>query len=1467
MTKFGENRGILGYNNSKKKKVHDFIVSEGADNYQIDEPLDNGSDVAIDDEYSNYLMRSMEPGESYIKNSTARWNSWNPRKAEEAIHIRQRETLVPRDTEERRRRLFATSPNTVNRALDDYYNTTFRQNFQAQRSLANDRAFEAYKSNIGPGAEPFTALGSMRRETDPARIVDNTMAMNDDATLDAIANKYARYAGLDPDDYRRSVLEPALRDRAMGELIEERVPKNSFEYIGRQAWRNSLPGALTEMTLQGYSGTHNHRFIDDEAMDNYGASRLEDWTAGVGSLLLDSGVFAGLGKAASTTTGFATNLLRNKAVSRIMAKGAANGITRDAAEQTVRKAIISSLGTKIMESSVTQGLTLGAYDAVHSVVNDILHDEDVDLESATGAFGHGAATGAALGIVGTPLKMMSRGLTGGKKLAASVGVLTAESAVFTGMTEAEKLAQGIEIEPIDLVYDFGESAATLLAMRMFHWRPSGAESKLNSVGRLKPRLRFSLPESEEMARAGVDADAFINKLEKSLNIYSTGNNERTNEAVRDDYMKMMLSPELSASTRSKLLFLVENKISSTPPAVVDYSIEKLGDNRYNFITMDAEGRRIDVIPCEGEEGIKSAMFIHTGSLRRNRIAEHERLLMQSYDSQNFFRQAGEYAKETGTDINVIAEAMYNRANGEGVTPEQQQILDTILKRSNYSDNEVAQMLYNTRRSLEQQYGLHEGSLLEAVNKSIFYCSANENAALNEYEKIMREEVRSLYGGTSEERAAQLTSGNGRYDGLGNEELKNMESREFTANAIRTGRGLNEGAIPTLTEKYGIFSDGQREPEGWNQKYVWNTHGHRVTPEEVERMAVSAKEFARKLGVEIDVIKNEKEISEYDNEYSNKVRSYGWYDEANDIVVINIPNNGSIQELHATIVHEVVGHMGLSKLFGYYYTDFLEEVYARGSNEVRAAIEYQVKKTGANYHYATDEYLARLSEKIITTPEERTILQRFRDFVRNMLRRLKIYETPISEEELLTLIRRHHKAMSNRLSPSEYRAKAFSPFETARYKDGGYDDLSFVKQRYDKIKEKYPGFENVPEPYRYMKLALYGEVDDYNAYNEAVRQRMPYRYREIGEVGAGNIKNASPKVREKYDNRFKKARTWFTDYHIIATSERRTGFKKDPSGKLKVFIGDHIQNVKIKDYVLRTLNTSDKDLAHKYIKIINKKPEKRNTKERKFLDYIYENVDLYDDTAILSDILIDERFYNYYPNAKNIPVVFFPLKNNLSLYDTQNKVLVIDKRGFSNVKELKSSLYFTLYHVVQDYESFQFAPVDVNYVYDKLLKAYYDGIHLAKYLNFIPPGKESRLPEFFKKDYGIDYQNFEKVFPTFESFISSYFGEDFDSKKNEPYSSFSTTPEELKNMLVGPMDIIERAVQNVEFRGQRNFSLKPTIRDAERMNWHFTYPEDHPSNQPHRSIPEIKWDYNRYYGKRPIRLPELEFSNNKRNNNE
>lgn len=1429
MEHLNENRGVAGYQQPKKRKDYNPYP-------QGEQLLGQGGD-----DYLSSLRRGVDIGGDYIRESQRRWNEWSPENGEQTLLNRQKESLFPKDSEERRRRSFVTAPNVVNEAIDEYYNNTFRPNFESVRKSADDRAFEAYKRNVVPGANPFTALGAMRRETDPQKMLDEAMYMPDDGRLDEIAQRYAGYAGLDPDVYRRTVLEPAIRNRAVGDLVESSTPKSSVEYLGRQAWKKSLFGGLTDLALQGYSGTNNHRFIDDAAMENYNPSRAERWGAGVGGLLLDSGVFSGIGSAASSVTKLTTTFLKNRAVSQMIAKGAGT-VSREAAEQAVKKSMVNSLGAKILQSSMNQGLTLGAYDAAHSVVNDLLHGESVDAGAATSAFAHGAATGAMLGVAGTPLREISRGLTGGKKIAASAGVLSAESAVFTASTQLSKAASGAEIEPIDLVYDFGESMATLLAMRMSHWRPSGGDAKLNSVGRLKSELRFSQPEAEEIAGNGVNPDAFITNLERSLNVYQK-NSERSAEEVRNDYLRLMSSSDLSAATRAKLLFLVENKLSSTPPAVVDYSISPRKEGGYNFVTLDAEGRKIDTRVCMDKESVKSALFICTGDVRRNRIAENERLLMQNYDSQNFFRQAGKYALETGTKVDVISDAMYKKANGEPLTATEQGIMDDILQRSNYKDNEVAQMLYGIRRNLEVEYGLKEGSLLAAVNKSTFHCSPKENEALNAYEKRIESEVHALYDGVSQSRAMELSADGRRFAGLGNEELKKAEGESYVTNAIRTGEGLNEGSIPTITEKYGLFANDLRQPEDWNNEFVWNTRRHKHRKSDIEKMGDEVTELARRLGCDVELIRNEKEISELDAEYSDKVRSLGWFDEHNDRIVINLPNNANVKEAKVTVVHEVVGHRGLAGLFGNYYYDFLEEVYTRGSDEVRSAIEYQASRKGGSYHAGVDEYLAILSEKTYTTPEQRSLLQRLRDFVRDMLQRFNIYKGRITEHDLTSLIQRHHSAILEGKSPDSYRRKAFTPFETAWRGDGGYYNDRVAWERYNRYMKQNPDLDGLAPGFHDFKRRIYGGEDTYDD-----NKQTHHRY--IGETGVEEFDKISPGHKENLEH----AKDYDSHSHRRFRVKYMHNWEKSPYGEWRTFIPYQVDEVKLKDYIHRTLKVLDQKRASEYFQIMCKPEKKRTEKEKEFLEKCLFVASQFDDHVVLDDIVVDEMLYKVYPGIDKIPVVFHNLNDRLSFYDAENKVIVVDKRGFLIPKELKFSLMSTMYHVVQERESYNLQPVYKDELIYQLSKIYAE----ARY-------QRSLLPLFEKKDantgekisdfeklYGISIYDFKEKYPTLESFLKDYMGNEWPDKGGKMFYNVSTTTDEMKKFLLGPLDIIDESVAKIKNRAKANAPSGITLSEAERLRreqMELEEIERRRLGKPARGEEDILAEFERIYGQK------------------
>ena len=94
----------------------------------------------------------------------------------------------------------------------------------------------------------------------------------------------------------------------------------------------------------------------------------------------------------------------------------------------------------------------------------------------------------------------------------------------------------------------------------------------------------------------------------------------------------------------------------------------------------------------------------------------------------------------------------------------------------------------------------------------------------------------------------------------------------------------------------------------------------------------------------------------------RAKTKGWYDPKTDRITIVIGNHRSPQDVVTTILHEAVAHYGLRKLFGNHFDDFIYNVYAHGSDEVRRVIaNLALKKYGGKIDVATEEYLARLAE--------------------------------------------------------------------------------------------------------------------------------------------------------------------------------------------------------------------------------------------------------------------------------------------------------------------------------------------------------------------------------------------------------------------------------------------------------------------------------------------------------------------------
>ena len=948
----------------------------------------------------------------------------------------------------------------LDRALGGSFGENLKQRFSARRQESKKRSEKAYRDAVSVvGGDPVFASYRAMESDDAVKDIEETIAETDVAELARRVAPLAKYHGYGVDEYLKERVLPKMYDTLLDEVLEDERPKNSAEYILRSSLTNSLIGKVALFARDKMLGNSNQTMLQSEGLGSYKASRLEQFAGNVGSLLVDAPVFSLLGGGSGILMGKVANKVTSKLAGRILTRKFGEGMTREAAKNMAERVVAKRLGFKMLQSAGTQGLTLGNYDAMNSIVDDMLYQNDIDAGKAAGSFAKGTLTGAALGVVGTPLREASKGLTGAKKLLASSGVLSAESAVFTAGTELEKLKNDVEIAPIDLVKDFGESAATLLVMRMTHWRPKGASLKLGANGKLKEKFALSSSERAELKELNVNPEQFIDAIEKELKLPSFGG-ERS-RYIKDTYSSIMSNEALSASARAKLLFLVENKVTSTPPVSFDFMVRQREDSKWEITTVDEVGRTVSRNIFDHAGNAKSYLMVKAADFRRNRIALFEAELTDGLRSANFIRQAGLYAKSSGKDIEEISTAVYKKSAGHEMSAEEKKIVDDILVRSAYDEAGMVQMLYNVRRKIEKRHGLEKGTMLIDIHKPFFHLTKAQNNSLDEYEALLRDEVDRLKGGTDKRRSVRLLKQglDSDYFGMSNDEVKADEIQKYydwvaVRDADRVGLH-SEPYAPAPPRPIYI-------PPEDNSGYVWSYGEAKNTREDIERYKERAEAVAAKFGVKPHFIFDEREIERPDPEdydavarYNAQVVSSGWVNVGR--VFINLPNAKNIEDVERTVLHEVVGHKGLMHVFGEHLNDFLEDVYRKASPEVLRGInriKYQYR--GFDNYTVMEEYLAYLAEGTGLTRQERSLYVRIKDYIRSLLIRMNIYtgsNRQISESELRDIMQRHCEYLQTKESPDDYRKDVFGSFN-ASYRDAKtyYDNALYrneLKSQVDK----------------------------------------------------------------------------------------------------------------------------------------------------------------------------------------------------------------------------------------------------------------------------------------------------------------------------------------------------------------------------------------------------------------------------------
>jgi hypothetical protein len=224
-----ENRRIYGYSKSKEKKRMDTILDsmpgKGIESADAFVPSEGLAEVGTTLDRVNStvdVLGNKEQRSEFHRNIA-------------------RESLVPTDTEQRRRHQFVLSDNVIDDAVDEYYQNRVLPEFTQQRQSAEDRASGIFRENAAvPGADPLATIGVARNAADPAKVIGNTMERLDNDELNRIPDAYARYGGLDTDAYRKHALEPNLQNRMYGDYVKRSTPTGSLEYIGTNEGYNNL---------------------------------------------------------------------------------------------------------------------------------------------------------------------------------------------------------------------------------------------------------------------------------------------------------------------------------------------------------------------------------------------------------------------------------------------------------------------------------------------------------------------------------------------------------------------------------------------------------------------------------------------------------------------------------------------------------------------------------------------------------------------------------------------------------------------------------------------------------------------------------------------------------------------------------------------------------------------------------------------------------------------------------------------------------------------------------------------------------------------------------------------------------------------------------------------------------------------------------------------------------------------------
>lgn len=207
-------------------------------------------------------------------------------------------------------------------------------------------------------------------------------------------------------------------------------------------------------------------------------------------------------------------------------------------------------------------------------------------------------------------------------------------------------------------------------------------------------------------------------------------------------------------------------------------------------------------------------------------------------------------------------------------------------------------------------------------------------------------------------------------------IEKAESFRMTAASNNTpSDGYKGTTLESLLQVEDGFRPRERavEPPAETASRSEKTVEGKADATSIEAKGAHAAELAQRLNTPIRVVRDVAELTNSDSRIQIQMRSSrGFYDPVSGEVVIVLPNHADVEDVAATVFHEVVGHKDLRELIGEEnYDAFCDEVYTHLKDELKSEVDREtthrfLQEPEKGYEHArrvaVDELFGRMAEK-------------------------------------------------------------------------------------------------------------------------------------------------------------------------------------------------------------------------------------------------------------------------------------------------------------------------------------------------------------------------------------------------------------------------------------------------------------------------------------------------------------------------